>query len=70
MDDSQEFLEQTWDGLLSRHPHRIRRTFQSLDPASQQVVLEHLKKMVSEEGWHPEQRLSAQSALDSIKDLL
>jgi len=30
-------------------------------------VLEHLKKMANEEGWHPEQRISAQTALHVLE---
>jgi len=69
MNALEAFLEKTWDGLLSREPEKVRLTFSSLDEQNQRVVLEHLKKMASEPGWHPEQVLSAQTALDAIAGL-
>lgn len=56
-------LEALWDDLLSGFPERVKAAFISLDTAEQKVVLEHLHKMVSETGWQPEQRQSAQEAL-------
>ena len=67
MNHLEAFLEKTWDSLLSRDPEKIVRTFSDLDPDSQHVVLEHLKKMVSETGWHPEQVISAQAALQALQ---
>jgi hypothetical protein len=67
MNQLEAFLEKTWDALLSREPQRVRQTYASLDPDSQHVVLEHLKKMVSESGWQPEQIISARTALDAIQ---
>jgi hypothetical protein len=60
------FIEDTWDKLLSRDPSLVRLTFASLDEASQVIVVEHLHKMSSEPGWHPEQVLSALAALRAI----
>lgn len=59
-------LENLWDGLLSREPERICATYETLDLASRAVVLAHLKRMVSESGWHPEQVLSARAALQAL----
>jgi hypothetical protein len=67
MNHLEAFLEKTWDALLSRDPEKIVRTFSTLDLDSQHVVLEHLKKMVSETGWHPEQVISAQAALQALQ---
>lgn len=61
-----DFLEKVWGEILSRRPARIKRMFESLDPASQQEVITHLKKMAEEEGWHPAQVLSAQQALSAL----
>lgn len=66
---SSDPLEIFWDNLLSRQPERIRAAFATLTGAEQQVVLEHLRKMNQEEGWHLEQRRSAQAALDALSDL-
>jgi hypothetical protein len=63
-----QFLEDTWDKLLSRDPSIIRLTFTSLDKSSQIIVLEHLQKMSSEPGWHREQVLSAVAALHAINE--
>jgi len=64
---SQDPLEILWDGLLSRDEKRITYVFQLLDKPSQLEVINHLNRMVSEEGWHPEQVLSAQAALNTIE---
>jgi hypothetical protein len=60
-------LENLWEQLLSRQPERARAVFFSLAPEQQAAVLDHLKRMVTEAGWHPEQRISAEAALESIK---
>jgi hypothetical protein len=59
-------LETLWDELLSRRPARIHRAFNRLPPDQQQSVQAHLQRMVAEDGWHPEQRLSAQIALQAL----
>lgn len=66
MTTSSIFLEQVWDGILSRDQERIIHAYASLDTKSQETVICHLKHMVSEEGWHPEQVKSAQVALQAI----
>ncbi len=60
-------LEIFWDNLLSREPTRIRAAFAELDHASQGAVLAHLERMASEEGWQPEQAVSARAALKALK---
>lgn len=62
----EEFLEKAWDDLLSREEKKILTRFASLDHTSQQTVLDHLTKMTTEEGWHPEQIKSAHAALDVL----
>ena len=64
----QDRFESIWETLLSREPDRIVTVFESLSPAEREAVLVHLEKMVSESGWQPGQRLSAQAALDAILD--
>ena len=66
---SSDPLEILWDNLLSRQPERIRAAFTTLTGAEQQTVLDHLKRMSQEAGWHPEQRRSAQAALDALSVL-
>jgi hypothetical protein len=65
-----EFLDPVelfWDHLLSRQPDQIRAAFQSIPPEAQQRVLAHLRAMLEDEGYAPEQRLSAQAALEVIE---
>lgn len=66
MDKGRDQLEILWDDLLSRQPDLIKAAFASLDVSDQQTVLTHLQKMVREDGWQPEQRLSAEAALEVL----
>lgn len=66
MNTSPASLETLWDALLSRNTTQVQAAYARLDPASQQVVLLHLRRMVNEPGWHPEQVRSAQSALAAL----
>ncbi len=59
-------LEKLWAEILSREERRIIKAFQQLDVRSQKNILNHLKKMVEEEGWQPEQQGSARTALDVL----
>ena len=68
MDGHQEIYENIWDMLLSRQPVMIEKAFASLESDQQKAVLDHLQRMVAELGWQPEQRVSAQAALDTIVD--
>ena len=67
--DPAEPLALLWDAILSRQPKRIRSMYQALDPAARNAICAHLHTMVTEDGWHPEQRSSAQIALDAIREL-
>lgn len=60
--------ENFWDELLSRQPDQVRAAYHSLDSQRKVEIYSHLQRMVSEPGWHPEQRRSAQAALDALKD--
>jgi hypothetical protein len=66
MDDIERETERFWDSLLSRQPDLVREAFADLDAETQQAVVAHLRRMTSEEGWHPEQVLSAEAALSAI----
>ncbi len=59
-------LQNFWDGILSSEPELIQQTYASLDPATRAAVLAHLRRMISEDGWHPAQQASAQAALNAI----
>ena len=62
------YSELTWDSILSRDPSQIRLAYAALDAASKKVVADHLQTMCTEEGWHPEQVISAQAALRVISE--
>jgi hypothetical protein len=60
-------LERIWDGILSREPERIRATYRGLSLPDRRTVMTHLHRMADEDGWHPEQQLSAKIALDALQ---
>jgi hypothetical protein len=68
MDEDEEMDENIWERLLSRQPTLIGKAYQNLDPVERKAVLDHLIRMVTESGWQPEQRISAQAALDSLSE--
>ena len=65
-DEVTDPLERFWDAVLSRQPRRIRAAVRTLDPPARAALIAHLQRMANEEGWHPEQRASAQAALAVI----
>ena len=66
MNNDMNHLEKLWDDLLSRQPGPIKTAYSSLDSAGQQTVIAHLQRMVTETGWQPDQRLSAEVALQVL----
>jgi hypothetical protein len=68
MTEVRDPLEIFWDAILSRQPDQIRAAYMPLGAADRRDLIAHLQRMVSEEGWHPEQRKSAQAALETILD--
>ena len=66
MYSSDDPLEIIWAGLLSEDPKQIRIVYASLDQASQISIMLHLQRMVTEPGWLPVQRQSAQCALETL----
>jgi hypothetical protein len=66
MNKGRDQYETLWEDLLSRQPDIIQAAFATLDHLDQHKVIHHLHRMVNEDGWQPEQRLSAQSALDAL----
>lgn len=67
MTDDYDSLESIWVGLLSRQPELVRATFSALSAEERSAVVAHLERMASEAGWQPEQRLSAQAALQALE---
>jgi hypothetical protein len=61
-----QFLEQVWGEIISSRPQRIKRMFMSLDLASQKEVIQHLKRMATEEGWQAVQVRSAREAIAAL----
>lgn len=66
MSQGREPLEIFWDAILSRNSELIQIACSELDEKERMELIAHLRRMVNEEGWHPEQRKSAQAALDII----
>ncbi len=66
MNREPEYPEVLWNNLLSRQPGLIRAAFDALDKPSQLTVLNHLRRMLSDAGWQPEQRVSAETALQAL----
>jgi len=66
MEEKPDSLEKLWEDLLSRQPEKVRSAFSSLDKIEQAAVLTHLRRMVSEGAWQPEQRASARAALRTL----
>ncbi len=62
-------LEMFWANMLSQDPPTIEAAWKNLSSEEQTTVREHLQRMATEEGWADVQRLSAQSALDTIRSL-
>ena len=58
--------ETLWDHLLSRQTKRIQSAFERLSTREQDAVITHLQRMATEPDWHPEQRISAQAALQAL----
>jgi hypothetical protein len=65
MDD---YLERIWDGILSEDKELILQTYAELGEIDQKTVINHLKKMVNEDGWLPVQIQSANTALLVIQE--
>jgi NADH:ubiquinone oxidoreductase subunit E len=62
-------IELLWDSLLSREPEKIKSTFHHLNQSERSAVIEHLNRMTTEDGWHPEQKNSALIVLQIIEKL-
>ena len=59
-------MEDIWDAILSRNPNKIIMVFKVLSEQDKTNVIRHLYKMSTEDGWHPEQKVSADTALKII----
>ena len=69
MNKNQPILaEELWDHLLCRQAEQILSVYQELSKTEQIAIRNHLKQMTLEEGWHDEQRISAQVALTTISE--
>jgi hypothetical protein len=70
MENEENALEILWGQLLSRQAAQVRAAYAGLEPGERQAVVAHLRRMVSEAGWQPEQRRSARAALRALDSLL
>jgi hypothetical protein len=59
--------EDLWSVILSQDEEKVKGTVKILDQETVEYIISHLKKMVTEEGWHPAQQASAAFALQVIK---
>lgn len=66
MESNREELELFWDGILSEDRKQVISVFLSVPQVQQQGCLEHLNRMVNEDGWQEPQRKSARFALDVL----
>jgi hypothetical protein len=55
--------ERFWAEVLSQDPDRIRAALHTLTEEDAAGVVEHLRRMVTEDGWQDGQRQRAQAAL-------
>ena len=60
-------LEPFWADLLSKDPVRIRAALDRLEPEERDAVLDHLRRMATEDGWSEGQRQRAWAALRAIE---
>ena len=61
-------IENFWAEILSRQSDRVRSAFATLSGEEKEAVLNHLRRMTREPGWHPEQADSAEKALQVLHD--
>lgn len=61
--------EEFWGSILSEDKLKITRILNSIDSAEIRLVINHLEKMNTEDGWHPAQKKSAAFALDIIHNI-
>jgi hypothetical protein len=61
------YLEEVWDDILSRRPARIKRRFDMLDAESRKEVIQHLRSMITGDGWQEPQIISAKAALSALE---
>ena len=66
-----DWLDYFWGEILSRDTNRIQTAFEMVTEEKERTTLiKHLYAMTTESGWADPQRISAQSALDSIRLLI
>jgi len=61
-------FELFWTEILSREAARVLAAYAPLTEDEKVHVLTHLKEMASGDGWHPEQVISAEAALEALQD--
>ena len=59
--------EDLWGTILSQSDEKVRGVVKILDQEAIENVSCRLRRMVSEDGWHPAQQASAAFALQVIK---
>jgi hypothetical protein len=62
-------IEDIWSEILSQQEEKVDAAFGLLTVDEMKYVLDHLHRMISEDGWHPAQIASAQFALKRLKHI-
>lgn len=66
MTETNDWLEQFWNDVLSRDRDTIRSAYSAVSEAERRDCLAHLRVMVSDPDYHEAQRESARVALDVL----
>lgn len=61
-------VERLWADILSRDADRVRATWDTLNTEEKLAVHKHLLRMTTEDGWTEPQQISAQAALEALRD--
>ena len=60
--------EDLWSYILSEDNEKINNVLNFLSSLELEVIINHLKIMTTEEGWHPSQQRSAAIALNIMQN--
>jgi cellobiose-specific phosphotransferase system component IIB len=62
-------IEDIWSEILSQKEEKVDAACGLLAADELKYVLDHLQRMISEDGWHPAQIASAQYALNRLSQI-
>lgn len=61
-------LDDFWESIFSGDPVRVRDAWGDMTDDEARAVLDHLRRMTTEDGWAEAQRQSAETALRLIRE--